>query len=111
MLKVMIYLFFTSPGINIVPMSTKQAIKAMRKIGPQDIAIDIINQSVKNKQNLLKKGNGVEDFTGYEFYTTEIYDYTIVIYASFGLVSILYLFISQCFFFSIVSFGKRLRFL
>lgn len=111
MLKVMIYLFLTSPGINIVPMSTKQAIKAMRKIGPQDIAIDIINQSVKKKQNFLKKGNGVEDFTGYEFYTTEIYDYTIVIYASFGLVSILYLFISQCFFFSIVSFGKLLWFL
>lgn len=65
MLKFMIYLFFTSAGINIVPMSTKQAIKAMRNIGPQDIAIDIINQSVKRNKTECERGKGVEGFTGY----------------------------------------------
>lgn len=44
-------------------MSTKQAIKAMRNIGPQDIAIDIINQSVKRNKTECERG--VEGFTGY----------------------------------------------
>lgn len=49
-----IYFFFNSSGTNIVCTSTTHAIKAMRKIGAQDIPIESMNHPENGSTRRLK---------------------------------------------------------